>query len=104
MSSSAPRFSRSMYVMRLASWVRALRSSASAGTFLAIAPGEKSDRLSNVTSTLRLPSPVSLFGTCMATRGFIALRRSSKLSTEISTNLRSVTAAAARPDCPRGHP
>ena len=48
--------------------------------------------LSNVMSTLMLPSPVSVLGTWKATRGFIAFRRSSKLSTSISRNLRSATA------------
>ncbi len=49
--------------------------------------------LSNVMSTLRLPSPVSVLGTANATRGFIDFRRSSKLSTSISRNLRSATGA-----------
>ena len=47
--------------------------------------------LSNVMSTARLPSPVSVLGTWNATRGFIAFMRASKLSTSISRNLRSAT-------------
>ena len=47
--------------------------------------------LSKVMSTAMLPSPVSVFGTMKATRGLIAFRRSSKLSTSISRNLRSAT-------------
>ena len=55
---------------------------------------------SNVMSTLRLPSPVSVFGTANATRGFIDFRRSSKLSTSISRNLRSATGASASAGLP----
>ena len=73
-----------MYVSRSLSWVRASSRLLSAPTFLATASGEKSDMLSNVMSTLRLPSPVSVLGTANATRGFIDFRRSSKLSTLIS--------------------
>ena len=47
--------------------------------------------LSKVMSRLRLPSPVNSFGTANATRGCIAFRRVSKLSTSISRNLRSAT-------------
>ena len=43
--------------------------------------------LSNVMSTARLPSPVSVFGTLNATRGFIDFMRSSKLSTSIAQEL-----------------
>ena len=45
--------------------------------------------LLNVMSTARLPSPVSVFGTVKATRGFIDFSRSSKLSMSISSILRS---------------
>jgi hypothetical protein len=51
--------------------------------------------LSNVSSTFRLPSPVSVFGTWKAARGFSAFMRLSKLSTSISRNFRSRPAAAA---------
>ncbi len=47
--------------------------------------------LSKVMSTLKLPSPVNVFGTAKAVRGFIAFRRLSKLSTSISSGLRSST-------------
>ncbi len=50
--------------------------------------------LSKVMSTARLPSPVSVFGTVNATRGFIDFIRSSKLSTSISSILRSATAGS----------
>src|SRR5882724_11335410 len=47
--------------------------------------------LSNVRSIERLPSPVSVFGTENAARGFIDFMRSSKLSMSICRNLRSST-------------
>ena len=56
-----------------------------------MAPGVKSSMLSKVMSTASLPWSVSVFGTSSATRGFIDFRRSSKLSTSISRNLRSAT-------------
>ena len=56
--------------------------------------------LSKVTSTLRLPSPVSVLGTWKATRGFIALSRSSKLSTSISRNFRSSTGGSGSAGLP----
>lgn len=89
-SSSAPLLP-SMYVTRFESCSRACRSLLSDSTFRAIAAGVKSSMLSKVRSTDRLPSPVSVFGTWNAARGFMALSRSSKLSTEISRNLRSAT-------------
>src|SRR5208283_65298 len=92
MSCSAPSLP-SIYESRLESCVRASSSLRKGSTFRAIAAGEKSFMLSNVTSTLRLPSPVSVFGTWNATCGFIALRRSSKFSASISRNLRSCTGA-----------
>jgi hypothetical protein len=63
----------------------------SASTLRATAAGEKSSMLSNVMSTARLPSPVRVFGTVKATRGFIDFMRSSKLSMSMLTNLRSST-------------
>src|SRR6516225_7349088 len=98
-SSSAPTLP-SMYVSRSFSWVRASSRLFSAPTFLATASGEKSAMLSNVMSTLRLPSPVSVLGTANATRGFIDFRRSSKLSTSISRNLRSATGASGSAGLP----
>jgi len=65
-----------------------------------MAPGEKSAMLSKVMSTGRLPSPVRVLGTWNATRGFMLLRRSSKLSTSISRNLRSATGARASAGLP----
>jgi hypothetical protein len=61
----------------------------------ATAAGEKSSMLSKVTSTCRLPSPVSVLGTLKLTRGFIACRRLSKLSTSISSALRCSTGASS---------
>src|SRR5688572_19083009 len=80
--------------MRLASCWRVSSSLPSASTLRAIAAGVKSSMLSNVSSTLRFPSPVSVFGTWKATRGFIAFIRLSKLSTSISRNLRSGTSGS----------
>src|SRR4029453_13864113 len=77
--------------MRLDSCERASSSLLSASTLRATAAGEKSSMLSKVSSTFRLPSPVSVLGTANATRGFIAFMRLSKLSTSISRNLRSST-------------
>ena len=59
----------------------------------AMAAGVKSSMFSKVISTGRLPSPVSSLGTWNATRGCMALRRESKLSTSTSRNLRSATGA-----------
>ena len=56
--------------------------------------------LSKVSSTLRLPSPVSVFGTWKATRGFIAFMRLSKLSTSMSRNLRSATGGSGSAGLP----
>ena len=56
--------------------------------------------LSKVMSTGMLPSPVSVFGTWNATRGFIAFMRSSKLSTSISRNLRSATGGSGSAGLP----
>ena len=50
--------------------------------------------LSNVSSTLILPSPVSVLGTWNAARGFSAFIRLSKLSTSMSRNFRSATGAS----------
>src|SRR5262249_21602617 len=74
---------------------RASRSLRSASTFRATAAGEKSSMLSKVRSTIRLPSPVSVFGTWKATRGFIAFKRWSKLSMSMSRNFRSATSGRA---------
>ena len=56
--------------------------------------------LSNVSSTLRLPSPVSVFGTWNAARGFSAFMRLSKLSTSMSRNLRSATGGSGSAGLP----
>src|SRR5262245_4390746 len=56
--------------------------------------------LSKVMSTMRLPSPVSVFGTWNATRGFIALRRWSKLSISMSRNFRSATSGSGSAGLP----
>ncbi len=56
--------------------------------------------LSKVMSTARLPSPVSVLGTVKATRGFIDFSRSSKLSTSISSILRSATAGSGSDGLP----
>ena len=56
--------------------------------------------LSKVMSTARLPSPVNVFGTMNATRGFIDFMRSSKLSTSISSILRSTTAGSGSAGLP----
>ncbi len=72
----------------------------SAPTLRATAAGEKSSMLSKVMSTLRFPSPVSLFGTVKATRGFKALSRWSKLSTSIESALRSATGASGSAGLP----
>ena len=55
---------------------------------------------SKVRSTAMLPSPVSVFGTWNATRGFIAFIRLSKLSTSTSRNLRSATGGNGSSDLP----
>src|SRR3546814_17065893 len=89
-----------MLVSRLESWVRASSSLFSASTLRATAAGEKSSMLSKVMSTLRLPSPVSVFGTVKDTRGFIDLIRVSKLSMEITTALRLEPAGSDRAGWP----
>ncbi|MNC97682.1 hypothetical protein D3C83_154170 [compost metagenome] len=78
-------------MIRFESCCRVSSSLPSASTLRATAAGEKSSMLSNVSSTLRFPSPVRVLGTWNATRGFIAFIRLSKLSMSMSRNLRSAT-------------
>src|SRR5690606_2147638 len=78
-----------MKATRFESCVRASSSLSRPATLRATAAGEKSSMLSNVMSTLSSPSPVSVFGTANAARGFSAFIRLSKLSTSISSILRS---------------
>ena len=56
--------------------------------------------LSNVMSRLMLPSPVRVFGTWKATRGFCDFRNESKLSTSTSVNLRSASGASGSAGLP----
>src|SRR5262249_37164751 len=56
--------------------------------------------LSKERSIIRLPSPVSVFGTWKAARGFAALSRASKLSTSMSRNLRSATSGSGSAGLP----
>ncbi|PAV66566.1 hypothetical protein WR25_01167 [Diploscapter pachys] len=88
----------SLMALRMMSSAPVLPSIAS--TLRATAAGLKSSMLSKVMSRLRLPSPVSSLGTLNATRGFMALRRESKLSTSISRNLRSATAGSGSAGLP----
>ena len=81
----------SMYVIRLASCCAPRAACCSASTFCGDRGRREVVHALERESTLRLPSPVSVLGTWNATRGFIAFRRSSKLSTSISRNLRSAT-------------
>jgi hypothetical protein len=87
-----------MYFRRFASCSRAARSLAIAGTCRAIAAGEKSAMLLNLSLTASFSEPSSapsLFGTLIVTAGSIAAMRLSKLSMSMSRNFRSFMSGLA---------